>query len=115
EMIGFQVGSPNVTVVDDPTMRNSYGYYEYDDEGIKASERILIDHGRIASFLHNRQTAAECGTISNASSRSVSFDREPTVRMANTYMAPGDHSFDELLEGIKHGIFIKSLMGWNVD
>jgi TldD protein len=114
-MLGFNVGSEQVTVVDDPTLPNSYGYYDYDDEGVKAHRRVLIDHGKIAGFLHNRETAAELNTDSNASSRSVGFDREPIVRMANTYMEPGDHSFEELLEDVRHGVFMKTFMEWNID
>ena len=37
--LGTRIGSDVVTVVDDPTIKNSYGYYEYDDEGIKARRR----------------------------------------------------------------------------
>ncbi len=115
DMIGFQVGSDHVTVVDDPTLAHSYGYYGYDDEGVKARRRVLIDHGKIAGFLQNRETAADLKTQSNASSRAVGFDREPIVRMANTYMEPGDHSFEELLEDVHHGVFIKTFMEWNID
>ncbi len=114
-MLGFKVGSDHVTVVDDPTLSHSYGYYEYDDEGVRAGKRVLIDHGRIAGFLHNRETAAELKTESNAASRSVGFDREPIVRMANTYMDPGDHSFQEIIEDVRHGVFMKTFMEWNID
>jgi len=115
DMMGFQVGSEHVTVVDDPTLPHSYGYYEYDDEGVPGEERVLIDHGKIAGFLHNRETAAEFKTQSNAASRAVGFDREPIVRMANTYMKPGGHGFDELLEGVHHGVYMKTFMEWNID
>jgi TldD protein len=115
DMIGFRVGSEHVTVVDDPTMPRSYGYYEYDDEGVKTGKRVLIEKGRIANFLHNRETAAEMKTTSNASSRAVFFDREPIVRMANTYMEPSDFSFDELVENVGDGVFIKTFMEWNID
>ena len=114
-MLGFKVGSEHVTVVDDPTLPHSYGYYDYDDEGVRARKRVLIDRGKIAGFLHNRETAAELNTESNASSRSVGFDREPIVRMANTYMDPGDSSFQELLEDVRHGVFMKTFMEWNID
>jgi TldD protein len=35
--------------------------------------------------------------------------------MANTYMEPGDYKFDELLEDIKFGIYIKNFTEWNID
>lgn len=115
DMLGYQVGSDKVTVVDDPTLSHSYGFYEYDDEGVKARERILIDHGKVSGLLHNRETAAEFKTQSNGASRSVGFDREPIVRMANTFMKPGDHTFEELLEGVHHGVYMKTFMEWNID
>jgi TldD protein len=115
DMLGQRVGTENVTVMDDPTLPNSYGFYLYDDEGVKAGPRTLIKEGVIAGFLQNRETAAELGVASNGSSRSAAYDREPIIRMANTYMKPGDHSFEELIEGVKHGIFMKSFMEWNID
>lgn len=115
DMLGQRIGTENVTIIDDPTLPNSYGFYLYDDEGVKASPRTLIKEGVISSFLHNRETAAELGVASNAASRSAAYDREPIIRMGNTYMKPGDHSLEELIEGVKHGVYMKNFMEWNID
>lgn len=115
EMIGFKIGSDVVTIIDDPTLKGGFGSYLFDDEGVKARPRILIKEGRINEFLHNRETAAKFGCKSNASARAMGYDREPIIRMANTYMKPGEYSFEELVEDVKDGIFIKSFMEWNID
>jgi TldD protein len=115
DMLGYRVGSEQVTIIDDPTLPNSYGFYAYDDEGVKARPRTLIKEGVIADFLHNRETAAELGTSSNGASRSSAFDREPIIRMGNTYMKPGDHSFEELIDGVQRGVYLKNFMEWNID
>lgn len=115
KMIGNRIGSGVVSVVDDPTVPNSYGFYLYDDEGVKADRRFLMKNGVINSFLQNRETAAELKTKSNAASRANEWFSEPIVRMANTFVLPGDHSFEELLETVKKGIYIKSYMEWNID
>lgn len=115
EMIGKRIGSEHVTVIDDPTLPNSYGFYLYDDEGVKAIPRTLINEGVISELLHNRETAAEFGVSSNAAARSVAYDREPIIRMANTFMKPGDYTLDELVEGVKYGVYMKSFMEWNID
>jgi TldD protein len=114
-MIGNRVGSEHVTIIDDPTLQNSYGFYLFDDEGVKASPRTLIKEGKIADLLHNRETAAELKVSSNAASRASSYDREPIIRMGNTYMKPEDHTLEELVEGVKHGVYMKSFMEWNID
>jgi TldD protein len=115
DMIGYRVGSEAVTIIDDPTIPKSYGFYLFDDEGVKARERILINQGVISEFLHNRETAYEFGIISNAAARSVAYNREPIIRMANTYMRPGTFTDQELIEDVEHGIWIKSFMEWNID
>ena len=115
DSIGLRVGSSLVNVVDDPTLEGSFGFYRYDEEGVEARKRVLIKEGVINEFLHNRETASVFRIESNGSSRAVAFNREPIVRMANTYLEPGDYSKEELIEGIKEGIYIKSFMEWNID
>jgi len=110
-----KIGSPAVTIVDDPTVKNSYGYYEYDDEGIKARRRYLYKKGIINEFLHNRETAAKMNTRSNGSSRAINYDREAIVRMSNTFVEPGDMTEEELLEDVKEGVYMRSFTEWNID
>lgn len=110
-----RIGSSKVTVADDPTIENSYGFYLYDDEGVKAGKRHLIKNGIVEEFLHNRETASEFSTKSNGSARANFFNREPIVRMANTFVEIGDCSEEELIEGVKLGVFIKNFTEWNID
>jgi len=113
--IGTRIGNDAVTVVDDPAIEHSYGYYAYDDEGVKAKRRFLYKKGIINEFLHNRESAAKMGTRSNGSSRSINYDREAIVRMANTFVEPGDFTEEELIEDVKHGVYMKSFTEWNID
>ena len=113
--IGTRIGSDLVTVVDDPAIEHSYGYYAYDDEGVKARRRFLYKNGVINEFLHNRESAAKLETRSNASSRSVNYDREAIVRMANTFVLPGSMTEDELIKDVKYGVYMKSFTEWNID
>ncbi|MBS1267069.1 MAG: Zinc metalloprotease TldD [Candidatus Woesearchaeota archaeon] len=115
DMIGQKIGSDVVTVVDDPTVENSYGFYLYDNEGVKAKRKYLMKNGKINDFLHNRQTAALMGIKSNGSSRSVDYDKESIVRMSNTFMLPSKKKEEELIEDIKRGVYIKNFMEWNID
>ena len=115
KMIGEQIGSDKVTVVDDPTIETSAGYYLYDDEGVKARRRFLIKDGKINEFLHNRETAVEMGLNSNGAARSESFDKEAIVRMANTFLLPGKFSEHELIKDIKLGVYMRDFTEWNID
>jgi TldD protein len=115
DSIGKKIGSEKVTIVDDPTVKGSYGFYLFDDEGVKARRKFLIKNGIINEFLLNRETALVLKTKSNGSARAMNFAREPIIRMSNTFMLPGDYKLDEMIEDVKKGIFVKSFTEWNID
>jgi TldD protein len=116
EMIGrYSVGNKYATVIEDPTVPGGYGFYLYDDEGVPARPRYLYKEGMLHEPLHNRHTAKVFGTFSNGAARAMTYAREPIIRMSNTYFKPGDMSFEELLEDIKLGVYMKSYMEWNID
>ncbi|MFW9854405.1 MAG: TldD/PmbA family protein [Candidatus Thorarchaeota archaeon] len=110
-----RVGTEHVTIAEDPTIPGTGGFYLYDDEGVKTRERILIKEGIINEPLLNREYGTKFGMGSNGAARSVDFNREPIIRMANTYMKPGDYTFEELVEDVKHGIYMLSFTEWNID
>jgi TldD protein len=113
--IGFKVGSKEANISDDPTIIHSNGYSPVDDEGVKATKRRLITDGRVTEFLQNRSTAVELKARNNGAARSTDFNREPIIRMSNTFVEPGDYSTDELVKEVKHGIYLKSFTEWNID
>lgn len=115
EDVGSEIGSSEVNVSDDPTIPSSYGYYLYDDEGVKARKRTLIKSGKVEELLHNRETAAQLGVESNGSARATNYSVEPIIRMANTFFEPGDYRFEEMVEEVKHGVYFKSFTEWNID
>ncbi|MDA4126151.1 MAG: TldD/PmbA family protein [Thaumarchaeota archaeon] len=113
--LGRKIGSTEANVSDDPTLVHSNGFVPVDDEGVEGKKRFLIKDGIINEFLHNRTTAKEFGLLSNGASRSVAFDREPIIRMSNTFVEPGDLSTEELVKEVKHGVFFKTFTEWNID
>ncbi|HEV2227130.1 MAG TPA: TldD/PmbA family protein, partial [Nitrososphaerales archaeon] len=113
--LGRKIGSVEANVSDDPTLVHSNGFVPVDDEGVEGKKRFLIKDGIINEFLQNRSTAKEFGLMSNGASRSVAFDREPIIRMSNTFVEPGDLSTEELFKEVKHGVFFKTFTEWNID
>lgn len=113
--IGTRIGSEIVSVVDDPTIPGSNGFFLYDDEAVPARKKYLYKNGVINEYLHNRYTGYLFGKGSNGSARAMDAFSEPIIRMSNTYIEPRDHSLDELIEDVKYGIYMKSYMEWNID
>src|SRR5579875_1108927 len=110
-----KIGSDVLSICDDPLIEKSLGFYVYDEEGVPARKRYLIKNGVVEEFLLNKEYAAKLSLKSNGSARSTAYFNEPLIRMANTYIEPGDYSFEELIEDVKKGVYFKSYMEWNID
>ncbi|MDG6909888.1 MAG: TldD/PmbA family protein [Nitrososphaerota archaeon] len=115
DSIGRKIGSEEANVSDDPTIPHSNGFDPVDDEGVTAKKRFLIKDGVISEFLQNRTTAVQFGLKSNGASRAVSFDREPIIRMSNTFVEPGDYTTEEVIKEVRHGVLFKTFTEWNID
>jgi len=110
-----KIGSDVLTICDNPLIEKSLGFYIYDEEGIPARKKYLIKNGVVEEFLLNREYAAKLSLTSNGSARATAYFNEPLIRMSNTYIEPGDHTFEELIEDVKKGVYFKSYMEWNID
>lgn len=114
-MIGKKIGNDIVTIKDDATIPGLFGSYIYDDEGVRTRTKVLIDKGILNDFILSRETAAKLGMTPNGGARAESYHYRPIVRMSNTYIERGDATFQEMLEGIKMGIYVKDTRGGQVN
>ncbi len=105
--LGEQIASEHVTVVDDATIPKLNGSYRYDSEGIPGQRRIIIQNGVLKGYMHSLETAARFGVEPNGSARAMNAHCLPIVRMSNTFIAPGELTFEELLKDIDEGILMK--------
>lgn len=110
-----KLGNECVNILDDPTKEKLAGYYLYDDECVKARPRYLIKDGNLNDLLLNREYAARFNTKSTAAARTISYNREPIPRMANTFFEPGEFTVEEMVEDVKEGILMNSFTEWNID
>lgn len=111
--IGERIGSPGVTIIDDPTLPE-FGFEPLDAEGSRVSRTEIIRKGVIQAFLHSRETLAVVGCGHAGNARAMAGE-PPQVRMSNTYIENGDSNFDELIAECKSGILLKGTRGGQVD
>ena len=112
--LNHQIGSEIVNIVDDASNKDGFGYYAYDGEGVKTKKNQLVKDGKLVSLLSSRESASKLGILSSGNARSV-ISEQPIVRMSNTYLEPGNMSFEELIEDIHEGIYLKGSRGGQVD
>ena len=113
--INSKVGSELVSMYDDSTLSGGWGSEKYDDEGVPTKKRLLIDRGILKGLINNKEAAVKLNMKPNGGARVQNFSHRPIVRMSNTYITKGDHTFEELLEDIHKGVYLKGTRGGQVD
>ena len=104
--IGTRFGSEHFSVLDGGILANERGSFNYDDEGVPSTMTYLIREGKLAGRLHTRDTAASMGEQPTGNARTINYRFAPICRMSNTFIAPGPHKFEKMLEGISNGLYV---------
>ncbi len=114
-LMGEQVASKGVTIVDEGSMDQRRGALNIDDEGTPSQCTTLIEDGKLVGYMQDRQNGRLMGTQSTGNGRRQSYAHVPMPRMTNTYMRGGDHDPAEIIESVKDGIYAVSFGGGQVD
>ena len=109
--LGRSFGGKQLNIIDDATIPGLRGSYQYDDEGVPASRAYLIREGILEGRLHSRETAARMGEKPTGNARAINYLFPPIVRMTNTFIEPGDSSFEEMLGEVQEGVYVKDWYG----
>ena len=113
--VGQKVASPGVTVIDDGSLNSRRGSLSIDDEGTPTARTVLIEDGILKGYMQDRMNARLMGVAPTGNGRRESFRHPPMPRMTNTFMAAGSEDPEEILRGVKKGIYAKSFGGGQVD
>ncbi len=114
-LMGQQIASKGVTVVDDGTIADRRGSISVDDEGTPSSRTVLIEDGILTGYMQDRQNARLMGVAPTGNGRRQSYAHKPMPRMTNTIMLGGDADPASLVADIKNGIWAVGFGGGQVD
>jgi len=115
ELMGKQVASKGVTIVDDGTLEGRRGSITVDDEGTPSKCNTLIEDGVLVGYMQDRMNARLMGKEPTGNGRRESYEYQPMPRMTNTYMLAGDAEKDEMISSVKDGIYAVNFGGGQVD
>jgi len=116
DMFGsYRYGSDLLNVTFDPTLQREFATYAFDDDGMPAQRRFIIEKGILQRGLGGTISQQRSGLPGVASTRAQSWYRPPIDRMANLNLEPGDKSLDELVAGIERGVLMTSNCSWSID
>ena len=113
--IGQKIGSDELNVFDDPTIKESLGWYYFDDEGIKTKKTTLVEKGVLKNHMQNRETAVTFDTHPTGNMRATNYRFMPLIRMACTCIGKGDWKVGEMINEVKSGYFISNMKIPSID
>jgi TldD protein len=114
-LIGQQVASSKVTVVDNGRMPGRRGSLNVDDEGNPTQETVLIENGILRGYLSDKLSSRLMKMPNTGSGRRESYQSIPMPRMTNTYMLNGEDDPGDILKSVKRGLYAVNFGGGSVD
>ncbi len=98
---GEIIGSPNLTIIDNPFVPKGFGSRLFDGDGLPTKKLDLVSEGRINEFLIDWYYSRK-------------LECEPTTGgTSNLTIRPGEKSLEELMADVGRGILITGFIGGN--
>lgn len=113
--MGKKVGSPLVTIYDDPTIPSLRGSYNVDDEGTAPRKTLLIEKGVVRGLLQDRLSARLMKAAPTGHGRRQDYGHWPLPRMSNSYIDAGQDAPEDILRSVRRGFYVASLSGGQVE
>ncbi len=119
DKIGKQVGSPQLSIIDNQLMPGGIGSSPIDDEGTPSRQIILMEEGVLKTFVYDRFYGAMDGKQTTGNALRISFavgvsqfpgknyNSEPIPLARNPHIKPGDWKADEIIEDTKNGLLAR--------
>ncbi len=113
--VGQRVAAKGVTVLDDGTIPDRRGSLNVDDEGNASQRNVLIEDGILKGYIQDSLNARLSGVATTGNGRRESYAAIPMPRMTNTYMLAGNKTKEEIVAGLKRGLYATNFGGGQVD
>jgi PmbA protein len=117
--LGEAIAGENVTIVDDnlmllPTGAGGFGTSPFDAEGLPSQRTVVVEQGRLASYLLNTYTARKLG-LHSTHNAARGLAGAPGVGCGNLFLVPGEQTPEEIIQNVDAGLYVTSLMGFGVN
>jgi PmbA protein len=99
------IAASRVTLVDDGRLKRGMGSDRWDGEGVATRRNVLIDRGRLATFVYDVYHARRAKRASTGSAVR-SYSSSPSIGYANLYVERGDQTPEQILKSIDRGFYM---------
>ncbi len=115
------VGSPLVSILDDPSVPGQFGSYYFDDEGQLSAPTVIVENGIFKRGLTDLYSATALHLPRSANGRRQDYSRKAYARMSNTFFGRGATPVADLFAQVEQGIYLEQMssgmedpQGWGI-
>lgn len=108
---GEMIASEAVTLMDDPLLPGGLDSHPFDDEGVAAHTKAVIEKGKLNTLLHNLKTARKAGVKSTGNAARGGYAGSVGISPSNFFLLPGEKTLEELMQAMGDGLVITSVSG----
>ena len=99
-----KIFNSKITIVEDPTNSNYPGYCLFDDEGVRTTNKMVVEKGVLKTYFYNIKEAK----IEKIPSTGNGYGE---IETRNMILLPREKSLEDLFRSMKNGIYIVDFMG----
>ena len=107
---GTEVASSLVNIADDPLIPRAPGSRPFDYEGLPSRRNLIVDGGRLVTFMLDHYSARKLGRASNGCA-GRGIGGSPHVTTSNFIMQAGRTPRADVL-GVERGLYVTDMMGF---
>jgi len=115
DKLGKSIAGDFINIIEDGSQENNRGSLNIDDEGNDVKKIYLVKDGMLESYIHDRISSKYYGVEPTGNGRRQSFRNVPIPRMRSTYMEPGPHSKDDIIESVDYGVYVDNFSNGQVN
>jgi PmbA protein len=117
--LGEQIGAATITIIDDnmmllPSGVGGFGSSPFDGEGLPTRRTVVVEGGVLRNYMLNTYAARKLG-MKSTHNASRGLAGTPGISCGNLYLEPGTQTPEEIIGGVKAGLYVTSLMGFGTN
>ena len=117
--LGEQIGAATINIIDDnvmllPTGVGGFGSTPFDGEGLPTRRTVVVEGGVLRNYMLNTYAARKLG-MKSTHNASRGLAGTPGISCGNLYLEPGGQTPEEIIAGVKAGLYVTSLMGFGTN
>jgi PmbA protein len=109
--LGEMIASDAVTIIDDGRLPGGLGSKPFDAEGQPTRRNVIVEKGRLGSYLLDSYSARKLD-LQSTGSAARGAGSGPSASTTNLWLEPGTQTLDEIIASTDKGLLVTELIGF---